>query len=165
MGDYRHIDTGEIKTQGAWRSYYKNTSLPRTWTAATLDGLKLEPVFETPKPEVGQYQNAVRNGVEKDAKGNWVWAWAIRDMFSDYTDEAGVLHTKTEQEAAYQAGLNEKAAEGVRSQRDKLIADTDWMALSDSTLTPAWAAYRQALRDVTAQAGFPHTVDWPVKPA
>jgi hypothetical protein len=55
-------------------------------------------------------------------------------------------------------------AQGVRSQRDKLIADTDWMALSDSTLTPAWAAYRQALRDVTAQAGFPHTVDWPVKP-
>jgi hypothetical protein len=50
MGDYRHIETGEVKTQGAWRSHYKNVSLPRTWTAATLDGLKLEPVFETPKP-------------------------------------------------------------------------------------------------------------------
>jgi hypothetical protein len=105
MGEYRHIDTGEIKTQGQWRSHYKNTSLPRTWTAATLDGLKLEPVFETPKPDAGQYQNAVRNGVEKDANGNWVWAWAIRDMFSDYTDEDGVTHTKAEQEAAYQAGL------------------------------------------------------------
>jgi hypothetical protein len=65
MGDYRHIETGETKTQGAWRSHYKNVSLPRTWTAATLDGLKLEPVFETPKPDAGQYQNAVRNGVEK----------------------------------------------------------------------------------------------------
>ena len=30
MGDYRHIDTGEIKTQGQWRSHYKNVSLPRT---------------------------------------------------------------------------------------------------------------------------------------
>jgi len=62
------------------------------------------------------------------------------------------------------ADMTAAKAQGVRSQRDKLIADTDWMALSDSTLTPAWAAYRQALRDVTAQAGFPHTVDWPVKP-
>jgi len=164
MGDYRHTETGETKSQGAWRSHYKNTSLPRTWTAATLDGLKLEPVFETPKPDAGPYQSAVRSGVEKDAKGNWVWGWAIRDMFLDYTDEAGVLHTKAEQEAAYQAGLDYKAAQGVRSQRDKLIADTDWMALSDSTLTPAWAEYRQALRDVTSQAGFPDAVDWPVKP-
>jgi len=62
------------------------------------------------------------------------------------------------------ADMTAAKAQDVRSQRDKLIADTDWMALSDSTLTPAWAAYRQALRDVTAQAGFPHTVDWPVKP-
>ena len=62
------------------------------------------------------------------------------------------------------ADMTAPKAQDVRSQRDKLIADTDWMALSDSTLTPAWAAYRQALRDVTSQAGFPHTVDWPVKP-
>ena len=119
MGDYRHIDTGEIKSQGQWRSHYKNTSLPRAWTAATLDGLKLEPVFEAPKPDAGQYQNAVRNGVEKDANGNWVWAWAIRDMFSDYTDEDGVTHTKAEQEAAYQAQLDAVAAKAVRDQRGK----------------------------------------------
>jgi hypothetical protein len=82
MGDYRHIDTGENQVSGAVGVHTtRNTSLPRTWTAATLDGLKLEPVFETPKPTAGQYQNAVRNGVEKDANGNWVWAWAVRDMF------------------------------------------------------------------------------------
>jgi hypothetical protein len=166
MGDYRHIDTGETKTQGQWRSHYKNVSLPRTWTAATLDGLKLEPIFETPKPEAGQYQNAVRNGVEKDANGNWVWGWAIRDMFSDYTDEDGVTHTKAEQEAAYQAGLDEKTAEGVRKQRATLLADTDWMALSDSTLTAEWATYRQALRDITNHVNFPYLTeeDWPTKP-
>jgi len=167
MGDYRHIETGETKTQGAWRSHYKNVSLPRTWTAATLDGLKLEPVFETPKPEAGQYQNAVRNGVEKDAKGNWVWAWAIRDMFSDYTDEDGVEHTKAEQEAAYQARLDADASDNVRTKRDKMIADTDWMALSDNTLTAEWATYRQALRDITSHPNFPYLTDtdWPTKPA
>jgi hypothetical protein len=166
MGDYRHIDTGEIKTQGAWRSHYKNVSLPRTWTAATLDGLKLEPVFETPKPDAGQYQNAVRNGVEKDANGNWVWGWAIRDMFSDYTDEDGVAHTKAEQEAAYQAGLDEKAAEGVRTKRNTLLAETDYLALTDNTLSDTTATYRKALRDITNHVNFPYLAeaDWPIKP-
>ena len=164
MGDYRHIDTGETKTQGQWRSHYKNVSLPRTWTAATLDGLKLEAVFETPKPDAGQYQNAVRNGVEKDASGNWVWAWAIRDMFSDHIDDDGVTYTKAEQEAAYQAGLDAVAAKAVRDQRGELLAETDWMALSDSTMSAEWATYRQALRDITTQEGFPYAVEWPTKP-
>jgi len=57
-----------------------------------------------------------------------------------------------------------EAADAVRSERDKLIADTDWMALSDNTLTAGWSAYRQALRDITSQEGFPHSVEWPEKP-
>ena len=170
MGDYRHIETGETKTQGQWRNHYKNVSLPRTWTAATLDGLKLEPVFETPKPEAGQYQNAVRNGVEKDANGNWVWAWAIRDMFSDYTDEDGVFHSKLDQEQAYQAGLDAKVAETNRTKRDGLLAETDWTQMNDSPLAnelkTAWATYRQELRMVTDLAAWPNLVDedWPVAP-
>ena len=167
MGDYRHIETGETKTQGQWRSHYKNVSLPRTWTAATLAGLKLEPIFETPKPEAGEYQNAVRNGVEKDAKGNWVWGWAIRDMFSDYTDEDGVAHTKAEQEAAYQAGLDEKAAEGVRTKRNTLLAESDWTQVADAPVdATAWATYRQGLRDITDHVSFPYLTDedWPVAP-
>ena len=175
MGDYRHIDTGEIKTQGAWRSHYKNVSIPRSWTADTLEGLKLEPIFETPKPDAGQYQNAVRNGVEKDANGNWVWAWAIRDMFSDYTDEEGVTHTKAEQEAAYQAQLDAVAAKAVRDQRDRLLAETDWVTIkavdasSDGLaiqLPQVWVVYRQALRDITDHVSFPHLqdADWPAKP-
>ena len=174
MGDYRHIETGETKTQGAWRSHYKNVSLPRSWTAATLDGLKLEPVFETPKPfaeaDAGQYQNAVRNGVEKDANGNWVWAWAIRDMFTSYTDEEGIFHSKLEQEQSYQAGLDAKVAETNRAKRDGLLAETDWTQMNDSPLAnelkTAWATYRQELRMVTDLAAWPNLADedWPVAP-
>ena len=55
-------------------------------------------------------------------------------------------------------------AEGaVRNKRDRLLSDTDWMALSDNTMTPENAAYRQALRDITAQEGFPYSVIWPTK--
>jgi hypothetical protein len=55
-----------------------------------------------------------------------------------------------------------------RSQRDALIAQTDWTVLSDTTLTPAqktaWETYRQALRDITLQADFPDSITWPIKP-
>lgn len=52
----------------------------------------------------------------------------------------------------------------VRNQRDRLLAETDWMALSDVTMSDAWSAYRQALRDIPAQSGFPASVTWPTKP-
>lgn len=55
-------------------------------------------------------------------------------------------------------------AEQYRYVRDDLIAETDWWATSDRTMTDAETTYRQALRDVPAQAGFPTTITWPTKP-
>ena len=55
-------------------------------------------------------------------------------------------------------------ADQARAERDSKLAATDWMALSDVTMTPEWAAYRQALRDVTDQVGFPDNVTWPIAP-
>jgi len=52
----------------------------------------------------------------------------------------------------------------VRSQRNALLAETDYLALSDATLSSEMATYRQALRDVPSQAGFPTSVTWPTKP-
>ena len=65
--------------------------------------------------------------------------------------------------AAQEAADAEKAAE-VRAERDELIAATDWWAVQDRVMSQAEKDYRQALRDVPAQAGFPHTVTWPTKP-
>lgn len=52
----------------------------------------------------------------------------------------------------------------VRAERNKLLAETDWWALSDHTMTQAQEDYRQALRDITDQSGFPESVTWPTKP-
>jgi hypothetical protein len=52
----------------------------------------------------------------------------------------------------------------IRDKRNRMLSDTDWMALSDSTLATVWATYRQALRDITGQAIFPYAVTWPTKP-
>ena len=168
MGDYIHRETKKVMSQGEWRRHHANTSFPRVWTQATLDSLMLDPVFPTPQPDAGQYQTAVRDGVEQDAKGNWVERWTIRDMFTDYTNDHGVTHTKAEQEAAYQAVLDETAAKGVRQQRDRLLAECDWIVImhteKGTNIPAAWEIYRQSLRDITAQAGFPHNVQWPAKP-
>ena len=63
---------------------------------------------------------------------------------------------------------NAEYASEVRAKRDALLAETDFMMMPDYPLPDgkraAAAAYRQALRDVPAQSGFPRQIDWPVKP-
>ena len=51
-----------------------------------------------------------------------------------------------------------------RSARESLLKYTDVWALSDRTMTAEQIAYRQALRDITGQAGFPTDITWPTKP-
>lgn len=62
----------------------------------------------------------------------------------------------------------EDAAQAVRADRDVRLMETDWTQLVDCPLDEAdillWQAYRQALRDVPQQAGFPYAVEWPVEP-
>ena len=62
------------------------------------------------------------------------------------------------------ARLAQQAA-AVRASRTQMLKDSDWTQIADSTANkPAWAAYRQALRDVPAQVGFPQSVTWPQEP-
>ena len=169
--EYRIQSTGEVKTQGEVRRMHSNTSLPRVWDANVCSALGIDPVLEAPKPEVTGYTQAIRNGVTQDANGNWVQAWSVVDMFQDTTDDDGVTTTKAEHEAAYQARLDADAAESVRTQRDKLLAESDWVTVkavdqnaADSLgiqVPQVWLDYRQALRDITTQDGFPHNVIWP----
>jgi hypothetical protein len=54
----------------------------------------------------------------------------------------------------------------VRTMRTQKLQKSDWTQLADAPVNSAvWAAYRQALRDVPAQDGFPHAVEWPQEPA
>ncbi len=165
MAEYRHTETGEVKTQGQWRSHYSNVSLPRVWKAATLAGLNLEAVLASPAATTTEYQTSVRDGVEQDGNGNWVEKYVARDMFADTTED-GVTTTKAEHEAAYQATLDAATATANRTKRNTLLADTDYFALTDVTMDAAMTSYRQALRDITSHANWPNLedADWPTKP-
>jgi hypothetical protein len=56
------------------------------------------------------------------------------------------------------------AEAAIRNQRNALLQETDWWALSDVTMSAEMTTYRQALRDITNQEGFPYNVTWPSKP-
>ena len=169
MSEYRNRTTGAVNTQGEIRRSMPNTSLPRVWTAAICDSLGIDPVLAAPAPAAsGEYKVVSRNGVTQDANGNWVEAYAERDMFADYVDEDGVTVTKASQEEAYTATKDAEAATAARATRDGLIASCDWMAIkafeAGTGVATEWATYRQALRDVSAQAGFPNDITWPTQP-
>ena len=80
--------------------------------------------------------------------GVWTYTWNV-----------------TEKSADEITAYNDSVARQVRAERDQLLAATDWRASSDLTLSAEWAAYRQSLRDVPGQSGFPHSVTWPTEPA
>ena len=102
--------------------------------------------------------NIVTNTIEVDSldfmpnlvdatEGNIGWSY-VGGVFTEPAD------TRTDEEKA----------ESARSIRDSKLSATDWTASTDVTMTAAMTAYRQALRDVPAQAGFPNTIDWPTSP-
>ena len=68
-------------------------------------------------------------------------------------------------EAEYAAGANDRAAAEIRTERDAKLAETDWTQVADAPVSQEdWAAYRQELRDIPSQEGFPNEVTWPTEP-
>ena len=161
---YRIRESGEVKTQGEIRRLHPSTSFPRVWNTDTCDYIGIDPVLASPKPEVTNLQQVLADGVEQDALSNWVEKWRVADKFSDYTDEEGVVHTKADQESAYLQGLEDTAFESLRAERNRLLAETDWTASTDVTMTAEMTEYRQTLRDLPANTVDVFNPIFPVKP-
>ena len=70
----------------------------------------------------------------------------------------------TEYDAAYVAPYTPSADEILRVERDARLAETDWMALSDVTMSDAWKTYRQTLRDLPANTSDSANPTWPTEP-
>jgi hypothetical protein len=62
----------------------------------------------------------------------------------------------------------EAAVDSARAKRDRLLSDSDWVTIratdTGNPVPTKWQTYRQALRDITEQTGFPENIDWPEKP-
>jgi hypothetical protein len=153
--------------EAEFRAYQQANGGP-TWGQTTeeiLDSLGADVVFEGPQATGGTvYQFSMPDGVEQ-IEGKWYTKYILGPVFTDTTDDAGNVTSAAEQEAAYKAAKDAEQAKSVRQQRGEKLKDSDWTQVADAPVDQAaWATYRQALRDVTSQAGFPWTIDWPVAP-
>lgn len=74
--------------------------------------------------------------------------------------------TKTWEDTRSLAQKYTDAAQPIIQKRNQLLAASDWTQLPDVPLTTkeSWAVYRQALRDITLQTGYPSNVVWPIPP-
>ena len=162
-------DTGQVMYESEYRREFAHLLPPPTLTEAWLNGAGADVVFEGPAATGGTvYQYSQYDGVEQKEDGNWYTKYILGPVFTDTTDEDGTVTTAADNQAAYEARMDAKQAENQRAERDKKLAACDWTQLADSPLTDeqktAWGTYRQALRDVPAQDGFPWEITWPSEP-
>jgi hypothetical protein len=123
------------------------TSFPAQATDETLQEFGMFRVFNATPPEITGNQVLIE-GTPVIADNRWTQVWQVRDM--------------TAEEIAQR---NDTQAAQVRTDRNALLSASDWTQVADAPVDKAaWATYRQSLRNITAQAGFPWTITWPDAP-
>jgi hypothetical protein len=163
--------TGQVLLEHEWikwvaTTYGKSISV---MTAEVCDMFDSDPVFEGPQATGGTvYQYSQRGGVEQQSDGKWYTKYILGPVFTDGET------TAAEQEAAYKAMKDAEFAKAVRDSRDRLLVECDWVvtkAVEQNAqdnlgiqIPVVWLNYRQALRDLPQQSGFPVTIVWPAKP-
>lgn len=140
---------GAVMLEDQFRRWAKETT-GASWNQTTdevLEALGADVVFEGPQAQPTRYQTAFRDGVEQ-VNGKWYTKYSVADMDADAV-----------------AAKDAEQAKNMRAQRNQKLKDSDWSQVADAPVDKAaWAAYRQALRDVPSQAGFPWEVTWPSTP-
>ena len=153
--------TGQVMYEAEFRAYQQANGGPswETTTTEVLEALGADVVFEGPQATGGTvYQYSQASGVEQ-IDGKWYTKHILGPVFTDGETTAAA------QEAAYKALKDTEQAKSVRSSRTEQLRECDWTQINDSTADKAaWATYRQALRDIPAQNGFPFTIEWPTSP-
>ena len=137
-------------TVGQLRRDNPNTSFPKTVPTATMAEYGMYPVGYEAAPDYDPLTHRLQHSsVPSLVDGEWKLTKTVVALTAE----------------ELQAKTDAKAAE-MRKKRDGLLAETDWWASSDLTMTAEQTAYRQALRDITTHANWPNLADsdWPTKP-
>lgn len=133
-----------------WRFENPLISLPQIPTEEQLNEVGIYLVQSTPKPPEDYTLNYERTAVQNE-DGIWVERWTETPV----SEEEIVRRT-------------EKKSQEVRQVRNKFLQETDWVSIkakdNGEDVPTDWKTYRQELRDITEQEGFPHNVIWPDKP-
>jgi hypothetical protein len=142
---YVKITNGEVEqypyTLGDFRRDNPHTSFPKNIGKSLLDSYGIHRVILGTHPEYNPLVQSIVQDAQPVKEGD---NWSV-----DHTVE-----NKPQEEAEA----------SMRIERDRLLSNTDWMALSDNTISGEWADYRQTLRDIPDQIGFPYDVTFPISP-
>jgi len=155
--ELRIRSTGAVMLEEQLRRWLQETGGPsyETLTPEVMEVIGVDPVFEGPQPTGGTvYQYPIRQGVEQKLDGKWYTKYILGPIFNNDEDENNYKNQKDAERATV-----------VRKERNEKLAACDWTQLSDSKVDKvAWAKYRQGLRDITKQPGFPWEVTWELEP-
>jgi hypothetical protein len=159
--EIRIRETGAVMYESELRSYLQANNGPSydQLTPEVMEAIGVDAVLEGPSATGGDhYQFSQRDGVEQ-VDGKWYTKYILGPVFTDGET------TAAEQEAAYKAAKDAEQAKSIRDQRNTKLSESDWTQVADAPVDKTtWATYRQELRDVTKQTGFPWTIDWPTQP-
>jgi hypothetical protein len=163
--EIRVRETGAVMYESELRSYLQANNGPSydLLTSEVMEAVGVDPVLEGPQALGGTvYQYSQRDGVEQ-IDGKWYTKYILGPVFTDTPEK-----TAAEQDAEYRETKDAEQAKNVRQTRDDKLKECDWRVIkaleNNISQNFPWAAYRQALRDVPTQAGFPWTVTWPDMP-
>lgn len=152
--EIRDRETGDVITTDQLRKKYWNVSFPERITNDILNDYGYDPILNGPEASVsGPYETSVREGIE-EIDGQWFTKFVVGPIFNN-----------PKEEIEYKDSIDNTKSEQVRLARNNLLKASDWTQIPDCTVDKTiWAKYRQELRDVTTQDGFPHEVVWPEEP-
>jgi len=154
---YVKLDTGEVLSEAEVRRLNPNVSFGLPLNDSAVETLGVKPIEVGDYPQPNDFEHVETDGIE-EVNGVWQTKYVVVTDFPEYTDPvSGQVITTEQQIADYKAFQ-------ARMSRDEMLATTDRFALSDRTLSEDMRTYRQALRDVPAQAGFPESIVWPDRP-
>ena len=154
MTEYRKQSDGTVVVgKATFKNLFPNTSFPSVLDEALVNSLGYDWVYDGAQPSATPpYQSVARDGVEQ-VSGRWQTKFKVVTADSDS-----------------QTAINNSTAVRKRSERDKLLKDSDWTQLADKggladSKVTEWATYRQSLRDLPIASGWPHTHTLPTKPS
>jgi hypothetical protein len=162
----RNKETGDLIIASGFKSMFPSTCFPPAITEDIYEAFGFDVVYKGEPPTfTSPYQTHVQQGAE-EIDGTWYTKTILGPVFEKYLDSDGETVTVEAQLAEHKLNIDDRAAEELRGQRNVKLANSDWTQLTDSPSVDQeeWSEYRQQLRDVPNQEGFPFEGSWPVDP-
>jgi hypothetical protein len=128
------------------------TSFPQNPSSDLLASWGVYPVKKVSSPAHDPMTQKIREGTPELVDSEWTQTWILEELSESEISD-----------------ISQKKASSIRAERNQKLAETDWVVTAslekEQEIPSDWKIYRQALRDITEQQGFPFDIVWPSEPS